>query len=120
WHRISRYDDPVAWIRRVAWNLASSRWRRLRRARAVSAGRAGAPVGWERGGAETVPGPEPDRVALLAALAKLPTAHRRAVVLHYLGDLSTAEIAHQEGVADSTVRVWLHRGRTELADLLSV
>lgn len=121
WHRISRYDDPVAWIRRVAWNLASSRWRRLRRARAVSAGLARArPAGCERGGVETVPGPEPDRVALLTALARLPAAHRRAVVLHYLGDLSTAEIAHQEGVADSTVRVWLHRGRTELADLLSV
>ncbi len=22
WPRVSRYDDPVAWIRRVAWNLA--------------------------------------------------------------------------------------------------
>jgi len=23
WHRIRRYDDPVAWLRRVAWNLAT-------------------------------------------------------------------------------------------------
>jgi RNA polymerase sigma-70 factor (ECF subfamily) len=22
WRRISTYDDPVGWIRRVAWNLA--------------------------------------------------------------------------------------------------
>lgn len=32
WSRISKYDDPVAWVRRVAWNLAMSDWRRSRRA----------------------------------------------------------------------------------------
>jgi RNA polymerase sigma-70 factor (ECF subfamily) len=32
WSKVSRYDDPVAWVRRVAWNLATSRWRRLRTA----------------------------------------------------------------------------------------
>jgi RNA polymerase sigma-70 factor (ECF subfamily) len=30
WHRICRYDDPAAWVRRVAWNLATSRLRRMR------------------------------------------------------------------------------------------
>jgi len=40
-------------------------------------------------------------------------------VLHYLGDLTTREIAEQEGVAESTVRVWLHRGRSALAWLLA-
>ena len=28
WRTTSRYDDPVAWVRRVAWNLAVSRWRK--------------------------------------------------------------------------------------------
>jgi RNA polymerase sigma-70 factor (ECF subfamily) len=28
WSKVSRYDDPVAWVRRVAWNLTKSRWRR--------------------------------------------------------------------------------------------
>src|SRR3954452_19156479 len=32
WDRISRYEEPAAWIRRVAWNLATSRLRRLRTA----------------------------------------------------------------------------------------
>jgi RNA polymerase sigma-70 factor (ECF subfamily) len=32
WRKISQYDDLVAWIRRVAWNLAVSRWRRARTA----------------------------------------------------------------------------------------
>jgi RNA polymerase sigma-70 factor, ECF subfamily len=109
WERISQYDDPVAWLRRVAWNLATNRWRRLRTRMEVA----------RRDREGSVPGPDPDRVALTAALAKLPETHRRAVVLHYLADLTTADIAHQEGVAESTVRVWLHRGRVALAALLA-
>lgn len=66
-----------------------------------------------------VPGPGPDRVLLTAALARLPETQRRALVLHYLADLTTAEIAQHEGVADGTVRVRLHRGRTALAALLA-
>src|SRR5690606_26433839 len=36
WSRISTYDDPVAWLRRVAWNLATSDWRRARRAQRLA------------------------------------------------------------------------------------
>ena len=32
WRTVSRYEDPVGWVRRVAWNLALSRWRRTRTA----------------------------------------------------------------------------------------
>ncbi|MFI7603923.1 RNA polymerase sigma factor [Micromonospora sp. NPDC049366] len=109
WSRVSRYDDPVAWVRRVAWNLATTRWRRLRTARS-----------WlSRQREETVPGPGPDRVALTAALALLPLQHRRAVVLYHLADMSVSEIARQEGVAEGTVKSWLHRGRAALATHLT-
>ncbi|MDM4782801.1 MULTISPECIES: SigE family RNA polymerase sigma factor [unclassified Micromonospora] len=109
WSRVSRYDDPVAWVRRVAWNLATSRWRRLRTAQA-----------WlHRQREEYVPGPGPDRVALTAALSELPPHQRRAVVLHYLADLSVAQIAAQEDVPEGTVKSWLHRGRTALAAKLT-
>ncbi|MET8909784.1 SigE family RNA polymerase sigma factor [Micromonospora sp. NPDC004551] len=109
WSRVSRYDDPVAWVRRVAWNLATSRWRRLRTAQS-----------WlHRQREEHVPGPGPDRVALTAALAQLPTVQRRAVVLHYLADLSVVQIAEQEGVPEGTVKSWLHRGRAALAAQLT-
>ena len=64
-------------------------------------------------------GPSPDRVALTAALATLPAHLRRAVVLHYVADLSVADIARQEGVADGTVKSWLHRGRAALAVALA-
>lgn len=111
WERLVRYDDPVAWVRRVGWNLARSRWRRLRTARGH--------LLRQRRVEPEVPGPTPDRVAIDRALAALPTNHRRVVVLHYLADLPVAQIALQEGVAEGTVKSWLHRGRAALATLLN-
>jgi RNA polymerase sigma-70 factor (ECF subfamily) len=105
WRRLSEYDDPVAWVRRVAWNLATSRWRQSRTALRSM----------RRDRPEHVQGPEPDRVDLVSALATLPPAQRRAIVLHYLADLPIAEIAVLERVAHGTVKSWLHRGRTALA-----
>ena len=105
WSRLAEYDDPAAWVRRVAFNLANSRWRRARTAL----------THLRRQRVEHVLGPSPDRVAVVSALATLPPAQRRAVVLHYLADLSVAEVAEQEGVAVGTVKSWLHRGRIALA-----
>ncbi|SCL22953.1 RNA polymerase sigma-70 factor, ECF subfamily [Micromonospora nigra] len=104
WNRIGGYDDPSAWVRRVAWNLATSRLRRVRTAARHLA----------RQREEHVPGPEPDRVALTRALATLPASQRRAVVLHHLAHLSVAEIAAQVGAPEGTVRSWLSRGRAAL------
>jgi RNA polymerase sigma-70 factor (ECF subfamily) len=109
WAKLSTYDDPVAWVRRVAFNLAHNRWRRTKVA-----------MRYLRGQREHhAEGPGPDRVAAVAALAQLPAVQRRAMVLHYLADLPVAEIAAQEGVAIGTVKSWLHRGRTALAGLLA-
>lgn len=105
WSRLVEYDDPVAWVRRVAWNLATSRWRRVRTAVAFA----------RRHREESVPEPSPDRVVLVAALATLPERQRQAVVLHYLADLPLSTIAAELGVAEGTVKSWLHRARTALA-----
>ncbi|GAA0795092.1 RNA polymerase sigma24 factor [Spirilliplanes yamanashiensis] len=107
WSSVSRYDDPVAWVRRVAWNLAVSRWRRARTALGF--------LRRQRVAEPQVDGPSPERVALVRALATLPGVQRRAMVLHYLADLTVAEIAQREGVAEGTVKSWLHRGRAALA-----
>ncbi|BCJ41432.1 RNA polymerase sigma factor [Actinoplanes ianthinogenes] len=109
WNRTSVLDDPLAWVRRVAWNLATSQWRRARTAALFL----------RRHRLETVPAPGPDRVALTAALATLPAQHRRVVVLHYLADQSVRDIADQIGVPEGTVKAWLHRGRTALATRLA-
>jgi RNA polymerase sigma-70 factor (ECF subfamily) len=106
WTRIAGYDDPLAWVRRVATNLARSRWRRLVTARRhlLSA---------------SAPEPAPDlgaeHVALVAALRTLPERHRHAIVLHHLVDLPVVEVARELGVAEGTVKSWLHRGRAALA-----
>ncbi|GAA3297999.1 SigE family RNA polymerase sigma factor [Dactylosporangium matsuzakiense] len=109
WKRVSAMDDPAAWVRRVAWNLATSRWRRTRTALLFA----------QRQREEHAPSPSPDRVALARALNALPAQQRRAVILHYLADLPINEIARQEGVAEGTVKSWLHRGRTVLAAQLT-
>lgn len=106
WDRIRGFDDPVAWVRSVAWRLAISRWRRARRAFAFLAAQHEEPV---------APPPDPSHVALVAALAQLPPRQRRAIVLHYVADLPITEIATSERVADGTVKSWLHRGRAALA-----
>lgn len=109
WHRIARYDDPVAWVRRVAWNAGASRWRRVRTARLFQ----------QRQRLDVVDGPGPERVALTAALGTLPADQRRAVVLHYLAELTVNEIAEDCGVAPGTVKSWLHRARAALATRLA-
>ena len=109
WKRISTYDHPQAWVRQVAWNLATSRLRHLQVVvRHLVSQRP-----------EQVEGPNPDRIVLVNALAALPADHRLAVVLHHIGDLSTSEIAEQRGVAEGTVRSWLSRGRSQLAEELA-
>ncbi|NUO57763.1 MAG: SigE family RNA polymerase sigma factor [Hamadaea sp.] len=109
WKQIRRYDDPVAWVRRVAWNLATSRFRKQKTALNFL----------RRQREERTAEPSPDRVALVRALAEIPPQQRRAVVLHYMAQLSVAEIAQQEGVAEGTVKSWLSRGRAALAGRLS-
>jgi RNA polymerase sigma-70 factor (ECF subfamily) len=108
WSRIASYDDPLAWVRRVVANLATSRWRRRLVARRHL----------HRERPPQVPGLSPDRVALVAALRGLPARHRHAIVLHYLADLPVRDVARELGVAEGTVKSWLHRGRTALADQL--
>lgn len=109
WKKVRAYDDPVAWVRRVAWNLATTRFRRQKTAANFL----------RRQREQHIAGPDPDRVALTRALATLPPNHRRAVVMHHMGQMTVAEIAAQEGVADGTVKSWLSRGRDALAVALS-
>ncbi|MEV6601316.1 sigma-70 family RNA polymerase sigma factor [Actinoplanes sp. NPDC051346] len=111
WRAVSRYDDPVGWVRRVAWNLAVSGWRRRRTALNF--------LRRQRASEDQIDGPGPERVALVAALATLPATQRRAMVLHYLADMTIAEIAERENVAEGTVKSWLHRARAALAARLN-
>lgn len=109
WKTVGDYEEPLAWVRRVAWNLATSRFRKQKTATNFL----------RKQREEHMEGPSPDRVALTKALSGIPEHHRRAVVLFYLGQLSVAEIAEQEGVAEGTVKSWLSRGRAALGAQLT-
>jgi RNA polymerase sigma-70 factor (ECF subfamily) len=106
WRRLRRYEDPEAWLRLVVTRLATDWWRRTRVRRDVAATQRPAP-----------PAEPPDETVLLvvAALRTLPAAQRRALTLHYLLDRSVAQIARETGATEGTVKSWLSRGRTALA-----
>ena len=107
WDRISAFDKPGTWVRRVTINLAlNSRRGVAREARTRLAW-------WERH--EPAEQPQALDPELLDALHALSPQQRAAVALHYLEDRSTPEIADLLGCSESTARVHLHRGRQALA-----
>jgi RNA polymerase sigma-70 factor (ECF subfamily) len=108
WTTIRTYDDPAGWVRKVAWNLATSRWRHLRRI-----------VGLAHVHDDPVEAPQVERIDLMNALALLRPRERQVVVLHYLADTSIAEIAALTGAPEGTIKSWLHRARATLAGRLA-
>lgn len=111
WERISIYDRPEAWVRRVAVNRATSRWRRrAAEARALA-----------RLAVRSRPVPEvlSERdEELWAAVRRLPRMQAAAVALHYHDDLPLDEIAEVLGCTEGTVKTHLHRARRTLARTL--
>ncbi|MEU8259084.1 SigE family RNA polymerase sigma factor [Micromonospora sp. NPDC048999] len=108
WRRISGYDDPVAYVRRVMVNEATSRWRRWRRLRID-------PVG------EMPERPRPDdaadtvgRVVLWAALGRLTSRQRVLLVLRFYEDRSVQETADLLGCSVGTVKSQTHHALARL------
>ena len=106
WRTVSDYEQPDAWVRRVAIRLAVRQVKR-------DVGRRGR----ERAVDPPLPSAEPD-VDLADAVALLAPMQRASVVLYYFDDLPVAEIARILVVSESTVKQHLHRARARLADLL--
>ncbi|MDG4828182.1 sigma-70 family RNA polymerase sigma factor [Solwaraspora sp. WMMD1047] len=108
--RFADLDNPEAWLRRVAVNVARSRHRR-RRTLDTLLRRLGPPP--------VVADMSPDHVALMTAMRALPLGQRHALALHYLADLPVDEVARSLGVSAGTVKSRLSRGRRALALLLT-
>lgn len=107
WDRVSGYDRPGTWLRRVTINLALSQQQRIAREARIRL------TWWER--REPVEAVKPLDRELVEALRALSPQQRAAVSLHYLEDRSTRDIAELLGCSESTARVHLHRGRQALA-----
>jgi RNA polymerase sigma factor (sigma-70 family) len=110
--RLHQVDNPEAWLRTVALNVARSRYRR--RAifdRIVRSGQLGRPD-------RDSPGLSPDHVALVTALQRLPRAIRETLVLYHIADLPVTEVARALDCSVEAVKTRLVRGRRTLAGQL--
>lgn len=112
WRRVTTLDQPGAWVRRVVTNLSVSAIRR----RIVEA-RSLVRLGRERPR-------EPERSSRDAefweTVRSLPRRQAQVVALHYVEDLSIAQIATVLRMASGTVKKHLHDGRAGLARRLAI
>jgi RNA polymerase sigma-70 factor (sigma-E family) len=113
WGRVSRYERPGAWVRRVAIRKAvqvtkreSRRGWLERRAAAGTTGTGQPPDSWHDD-------------SLWAAVRSLPPQQRAVVALFYYEDMTVEEAAGLLGCSVSTVKVHLHRARETLRSRVS-
>ena len=111
WERSERgveIGSLAGWVRVAALNLLRSRLRRLAtelraRTRLASAAATAADLD------------EPFGDDVAASVRALPQRQREVVVLHYVLDLSVADVAGGLGLSEGTVKTCLHRARAALA-----
>ena len=106
--RLLSADNPEAWLRTVAVNLARSRWRRAQRLVGLAPRLVDAPRESDSDG----------HIVLLQALRALPAGQREAIALHHLADLTVEQVAATLGLPTGTVKARLSRGRAALSALL--
>jgi RNA polymerase sigma-70 factor (ECF subfamily) len=107
WSRISTYDDPQGWTRRVLYNLVVSQSRRNKtRNQSIVRPR-------------SVPPPDDLHLTLASVLRSLPENQMRALLLHDGAGMSVKEVATEMSVPEGTVKAWLSRGRSAAATALT-
>lgn len=112
WPEVGALERPGGWVRRVLLRRSASAFhRRKTEARALLRL---APL---RGAPPARLGSEAEE--FWGAVRRLPGRQAEAVILHYLEQLSVAEIAAVMDCAPNTVKVHLHRGRKTLAERLN-
>jgi RNA polymerase sigma-70 factor (sigma-E family) len=112
WER-ARMSDPRAYARKVLVNLRIDRWRRGNREVLTLVDALPQPAAPSH--ADTVDG----RNEVVHALAALPLAQRRVVVLRHLLDLTEPETARELGVSVGTVKSQNARALARLRTLLT-
>ncbi|MEU8076720.1 SigE family RNA polymerase sigma factor [Catellatospora citrea] len=111
--RAARNGDPQAYARRVLVNLRIDGWRRTRREVLVD------PVTLPDQAAADHTGTVVARNAVVQALARLPLAQRRVVVLRHLLDLTETEVAHELEISVGTVKSHHARGIARLREIFA-
>lgn len=114
WAKRREVDDLAGWVTTGALNRARSRWRSLAAERRA----------FERLADRTrQTGPTLVETSLLdeqvaRAMSALRRNQREVVALHYLLDMSVADVARRLGMAEGTAKVHLHRARHALKGAL--
>lgn len=112
WDRISGYDKPGAWVRRVVANKAISGFRKKAAERKALTRFAG-----QR---QPLPELELEDEELWQMVRDLPKRQAQAVALFYVEDRPVNEIAEVLDCSPSTAKVHLFRGRQALAGKLGL
>ncbi|HVE74241.1 MAG TPA: sigma-70 family RNA polymerase sigma factor [Mycobacteriales bacterium] len=110
--RLSRVDEPRAYLYGVATNLCRGVWKK-RAQDSVTLGR----LALEPAGEVASPD---GAVVLRAAVDAMPSRLRAVLLLHYYADLSVADVAAAVGRPTGTVKRQLSEARALLAALLGV
>jgi len=117
WDRVSLYDQPRSWLRRVLLNRCTSRWRRRSR-ESIANARHHQSVPIEAGPEQRRPDPE-----LVAAIGRLSARQAQVVALHYVDDLKIDEVAMTLDISVTTTKTHLRRAmqalRRDLGDMRS-
>ena len=110
-----RVDQPRPWLYATVANLVKDHWRKRDRERAA----------YQRELAGADPARAVDhrhdlalRVSVRDAVESLPERLRLAVLLHYFGDLTVAQVARSLGKAEGTIKSDLYEARARLAQTL--
>jgi len=111
WRKVSTYDDPLAWIRRVAINRGLNRRRARLRRDALTERIATTSLAY------SFESPDPDG-ELADLIVALPQQQRLALSLYYFADLPVAEVADAMQLSEGTVKYHLHAARAALARAL--
>jgi RNA polymerase sigma-70 factor (ECF subfamily) len=110
WNEVQAMASPMGWAHRVGFNLASSHFRR-RAAERRARQRLGAIVD------VVAPQVEPaEALALRTAVAALPAAQRRALLLRYYADLPVTEVALLMECPENTVKTHTRRAIEHLRE----
>lgn len=113
WDRISEYEDPVAWVYRIAVSRCTDHRRRL-----VRLGRLLERLAGEQQQRDEVVW-YPER-ALMEARKGLPERQRVAAALHYVAGLSQQETASAMHISEGAIKSHLSRARDKLQNKLEV
>lgn len=112
WSHIRHYDRPGAFVRRVALNLAASRFRRKLRELTVLERLFHFDPGMTVG--------EPTPTAFWETISTLPARQRQVLALRYVEDYSIEEIAAVLHIAAGSVKAHLHAARHNVARQLNI